>query len=123
MTNQEIECLLEAQRTYYRAGTTLPVSFRVAQLKKLYAAIEKYQEEISAALKEDLGKSRFEGFMCESGMALSEISYMIRHVRKWCEKSGCRPPRPVPRPELQTARALWQRADHEPVELPPPFDR
>ena len=86
MTNQEIQRLLEAQRAYYRAGTTLPVSFRVAQLKKLYAAIEKYQEEISAVLKEDLGKSRFEGFMCETGMALSEISYMIRHVGTWARK-------------------------------------
>ena len=86
MTNQEIQRLLEAQRAYYRAGTTLPVSFRVAQLKRLYKAIEKYQDEIGDALRADLGKSRFEGFMCESGMALSEISYMIGHVRKWARK-------------------------------------
>lgn len=86
MTSQEIQRLLEAQRAYYKTGATLPVSFRVAQLKKLYAAIEAYQEEIGAALTEDLGKSRFEGFMCESGMALSEISHMIRHVGKWARK-------------------------------------
>lgn len=86
MTNQEMQRLLEAQRAYYRTGVTLPVSFRVAQLKRLYKAIEKYQDEIGDALRADLGKSRFEGFMCETGMALSEISYMIRHVGTWARK-------------------------------------
>ena len=41
MTNQEIQSLLEAQRAYYRSGATIPVRFRVEQLKKLYAAVKK----------------------------------------------------------------------------------
>ena len=35
MTTQEIRTLLEQQRTFYRTGATIPVSFRVQQLKKL----------------------------------------------------------------------------------------
>lgn len=81
MTNQEIQALLEKQRAYYRTGATIPVSFRMAQLKKLYSAVKRHEKQIGDALKSDLGKSHYEGFMCESGLALSEISYMLRHVR------------------------------------------
>ncbi len=86
MTNQEIQVLLEKQRTYYRSGVTIPVKFRIEQLKKLYATVKKYQTEISDALKSDLGKSHYEGFMCESGLVLTEISYMIKHTKKFAKK-------------------------------------
>ena len=86
MTNQEIQALLEKQRAYYRTGATIPVAFRIAQLKKLYAAVKKYETDINDALKADLGKSHFEGFMCESGLVLSEISYMIRHTRRFARR-------------------------------------
>ena len=86
MTNQEIKDLLEKQRHYYRTGATLPVKFRIAQLRKLYAAVKRYEMEISAALRMDLGKSAYEGFMCEIGLALSEIAYMIRHLRRFSRR-------------------------------------
>lgn len=86
MTNQEIQSLLEKQRAYYRTGATISVKFRIEQLKKLYCAVKKYQDEINAALNDDLGKSGYEGFMCESGFALTEISYMIKHVKKFAKR-------------------------------------
>ena len=86
MTSQEIQTLLEKQRAFYRSGATLPVSFRIAQLKRLYAAVKQHEKEINAALKADLGKSAYEGFMCESGLVLSEISYMIRHTRHFARR-------------------------------------
>ena len=92
MTDQEIRSLLERQRAYYRSGVTVPVAFRVEQLKKLYGAVKKYQNEINDALESDLGKSHYEGFMCESGLALTEISYMIRHVRRFAKRRSVRTP-------------------------------
>ena len=86
MTNQDIQSLLEKQRAYYRSGVTIPVKFRVAQLKKLYAVVKKYQTEINDALTADLGKSHYEGFMCESGLVLTEISYMIKHTKKFAKR-------------------------------------
>lgn len=86
MTNQEIQSLLDKQRTFYRSGATIPVSFRIAQLKKLYATVKKYETEVNDALKTDLGKSHYEGFMCESGLVLSEISYMIRHTKRFAKR-------------------------------------
>ncbi len=86
MTGQEIAALLERQRAYFRSGVTIPVKFRVEQLKKLYATVRKYQDEINDALTADLGKSHYEGFMCESGLVLTEISYMIRHTRRFAKR-------------------------------------
>ena len=73
MTGEQITNLLEKQRKYYKSGVTIPVKFRIEQLKKLYATVKKYQTEVNDALTSDLGKSHFEGFMCESGLVLSEI--------------------------------------------------
>ena len=86
MTSAEIQSLLERQRKYYKSGATIPVKFRVEKLKKLYAAIKKYETEVNDALTADLGKSHYEGFMCESGLVLSEISYMIRHTKKFAKR-------------------------------------
>lgn len=80
---KDIGSVLESQRSFFQSGATLPVEFRVAMLKKLYGAIEKYKDDISEALKKDLGKSEFEGYMCEIGLVKSEITYMLRHVRKF----------------------------------------
>ncbi len=86
MTSEQISNLLEAQRAYYKSGVTIPVKFRIEQLKKLYATVKKYENEVNDALKSDLGKSNYEAFMCESGLVLSEISYMIRHTRRFAKR-------------------------------------
>lgn len=86
MTNEQIASLLDKQREYYKSGVTVPVDFRIEQLKKLYAAIKKYENEISQALHTDLGKSDYESFMCEIGLVLSEITYMIRHTKKFAKR-------------------------------------
>ena len=83
MNTRNIDEILEAQRKYFDSGITLPVKFRIQMLKKLYAAVKDHEKEIEAALTADLGKSTFEGFMCEVGLSLSEISYMIKHTRRF----------------------------------------
>ena len=86
MTKEQIHALLETQRAYYHSGVTIPVKFRIHQLKKLYTAVKNHEKEINDALQSDLGKSPFEGFMCEIGMTLSEISYLIRHTKSFSKK-------------------------------------
>ena len=90
-----IQELLARQRAYFQTGATLDVDFRIQMLKRLYTAVQTHEAEISAALTADLGKSDFEGFMCETGMTLSEISYMIRHTKKFATR------RRVPTPLAQ----------------------
>ena len=54
--------------------------------------IEANEEKILEALKLDLGKSSTESYMCEVGLALSEISYMIRHTRSFAKEKRVRTP-------------------------------
>lgn len=88
----KINEILENQRNFFASGATIPVKFRVAMLKKLYNAIKKYEKEINAALSADLGKGDFEGYMCETGLALTEISYMIRHTKSFAAEKRVRTP-------------------------------
>lgn len=81
-----IDSLVKKQREYFQSGETLSVNFRVKMLLKLYKAIKKYEAEITQALKEDLGKCEFDGFMCETGLVLMELNYMIRHVNSYASK-------------------------------------
>ena len=92
MTSQEIQALVEQQRKFYKSGATLSLKFRKEQLKKLYSAVKTRESEINDALRSDLGKSSYEAFMCESGLALTEISYMIKHLRKLARPARVRTP-------------------------------
>lgn len=86
MTAQEIALILDEQRKFFLSGETLPIKFRKQMLKKLYASVVFHKEEILSALTSDLGKSDFEGFMCEVGLSLTEISYMIKNVKKFAKE-------------------------------------
>ncbi len=86
MKINDIDRVLAAQKSFFLSGETLDVNFRVKMLKKLRAAILSHQDEINDALTQDLGKSDFEGFMCETGLSMSEISYLIKNVRKFARK-------------------------------------
>lgn len=83
MEKSQIEALLEKQREYFSSGATLPAGARIAALKKLKSTIIAREKDIFEALKIDLGKSGFESYMCEVGMTLSEISYMLKHIRSF----------------------------------------
>ena len=92
MTAQEIGALAAKQREFYRSGATLSLSFRRAQLKRLYDAVMKHETEITDALRADLGKSAYEGFMCEAGLALTEISHMIKNLKRYAKRKRVKTP-------------------------------
>ena len=79
----QIEQLVNTQRAYFSSNETFSVEFRIAALKKLKRSIKNHEKDILDALYADLGKSETESYMCEIGLTLSEISYQIRHIRKW----------------------------------------
>ena len=92
MTEQEIKDLVTRQRKYFQTGATLPVSVRVDALKRLYGVISGCEKEIHTALKRDLGKSGFESYMCETGLVLEEISYMLNHIHRFAREKNVRTP-------------------------------
>ena len=78
--------ILEKQKDFFRSGKTLDIAFRVEYLKKLKQTIKDYEELIFDALFKDLGKSRTESYMCEIGLVLDEISYMIKNIKKFAKE-------------------------------------
>ena len=84
-TNDEatIRQIVEAQRNFFRTGTTLPVKWRITQLKRLKAAVLAHEKEFVDALAEDLGRSYVEAYLCDVGPIVVEINEMIRDLRRW----------------------------------------
>ena len=77
------EKIIEAQRDYFKTHITLNVKLRLGYLKKLKATIKGMEKTIISALKTDLGKSAEESYMAEIGMVLEDLSYHIKHLKKW----------------------------------------
>ena len=91
-TESAIEAVVDKQRQYFRTGETLPVKFRIRQLKKLKAAIIANEKTLEEALAKDLGRSAVEAYLCDIGPTIVEINETIRGLRKWaraeCHYSG-----------------------------------
>ena len=103
MNPQEISQLVSDQRAYFASGATLDVNDRIAALKKLRAALLENEAAIAAALYSDLGKSPEESYMCETGLVVSEISYLLKHIRSFAREKT------VPTPLAQFASRSYQK--------------
>ena len=88
----DIHEILKSQREFFHTGATLSVDFRIRMLKKLHQAISANENEICRALASDLGKSDYESYMCEVGMVLSELTYMIRRTPAFAADRRVRTP-------------------------------
>ena len=80
-----IHRIVARQREYFRSGATRPVSARIKALKRLRQEIRNREGILLDALKADLHKCRFEGYMCEVGMCLDELGYLIKNVSDWAK--------------------------------------
>lgn len=87
-----IENIIEAQRKHFQTHKTLDVKTRLAYLKKLKATIIANEDDIAAALKADLGKSKNESYMAEIGMVLEDLGNHIKHLKKWAKPKRRRSP-------------------------------
>ncbi len=86
MNEQAISDIVERQRTFFRTEKTLDLPYRRQALLALQEAIRSHEEAINAALQSDLGKSAAETYMCETGMTLSELSYMLSHMNRFARR-------------------------------------
>lgn len=82
MTKEQVSAIVSAQRAYFDTHATLPVEFRINALRALKQALIDNEARITSALSADLGKSPMEGYMCEVGMTLSEISWFLKHLHR-----------------------------------------
>ena len=79
----DIQSLVQAQRSHFQTGAALGLTARRTALKRLGAAIRAHERDIIAALMADLNKSSTEGYMCEVGLTLSELSFVEKRLARW----------------------------------------
>lgn len=103
MNEQEIQRLTDRQRSWFLTGATLSIEHRIKALTRLKACILEHENAIQEALYKDLGKSGFESYMCETGLVLSEISYMLKHIRRFARETT------VPTPLAQFCSRSYQK--------------
>jgi len=111
----EIQLCLSEMQAFFQSGTTLGISWRKEQLKRLKDGIRSYEKQILNALYEDLGKTDFEGFATELGIVYAEIDEHLKHL----EAGQIQHPL-FSLQILYHCPAAGHRADHEPLELPVP---
>ena len=86
MTREAVASIVEKQRAYFSTGATLPIECRIAALKLLRQTLLDNEQTVAAAIKQDLGKSAEESYMCETGLVISEISYLLKHIRRFAKE-------------------------------------
>ena len=82
-TEESIREIVAAQRRFFRTGETLPVRWRIKQLKRLKEAVIAHQDELIKALQDDLGRSVTEAYLCDIGPIITEVNEMISGLRRW----------------------------------------
>jgi len=87
-----MKTIIEAQRAYFESGATLPLESRRMALCNLKKGIKKYEPEIMAALKNDLGKSSTESYMSEIASIYSDIDEAISKLGCWARPQHPRTP-------------------------------
>lgn len=82
-TTEKIHKIIDTQRAFFNTGATLPVSFRIAQLKKLREAVRSHEQAMIDALHEDLGRHATEAYFCDVGSVIMEINEALHGIRRW----------------------------------------
>lgn len=82
-TISEIQKTVEAQRAFFRSGTTLDINWRLKQLRALRDAVKAHETEFEDALHKDLGRSRVEAYLCDIGPVIVEINEILHGLRRW----------------------------------------
>jgi aldehyde dehydrogenase (NAD+) len=78
-----MEKLVKHQLNYFNSNATKPISFRIAQLKKLEVLIKSNEELLNEALRKDYGKGKFETFLTEFYVVYNEIKVAVKNLEEW----------------------------------------
>ncbi|KZE50769.1 aldehyde dehydrogenase [Rossellomorea marisflavi] len=80
---ENYQYLLSKQRTYFRTGETKSVAFRINTLNTLKSLVQKHEQNILDAVKQDLNKSELEAKRAEVGLVIGEIDFMVENLEEW----------------------------------------
>ena len=94
---ERIAALAVAQRAYFGSGATLGEAFRREQLRRLGAALKRWEQPLCEALWQDLHKSKEEAVLTELSIVEGEIRNHLRHLHRWMRwERRCTPLKMLP---------------------------
>ena len=96
-----IHATVSRQRAYFRSGATLPLRARKRALSALLRELTLREGALLAALRQDLGKATFEGYMTEIGLVKDELRFHLKHLDRWAKDT------PVPTPLVHFPSRSW----------------
>ena len=82
----QISCIVEAQRRFFKSGATLDITFRKRMLCKLLEAMEVYEQRLAQALWSDMHKSFEEAYLTELSIVKGEIKTHLNNIGKWTRR-------------------------------------
>ena len=82
--------IVKKQRQFFNSGKTQDIDFRKEQLQKLKTEIINYKNTILKALKADLNKPEFEGYL--EIITIREIDYALKQIKSWVKPKKVRAP-------------------------------
>ena len=86
----EAKLILETQKQYFLTRATRDVNALKNLLVKLRKEIISREEAIYEALYKDFKKSKFEAYLSEVGIIISEIDATLKHIDSWSKPKRVR---------------------------------
>mgnify|MGYP001210000887 FL=1 len=82
--------ILENQKVFFESGKTRDISFIKNKLKLLKESIINNEDVIHQALYKDFKKPKFEAYISEFGILISEIDHVLKNISKWSKPKRVR---------------------------------
>lgn len=83
MDPEDVADLVATLRTVHASGRTRPIEWRLAQLDGLARLVREHEDDITAALADDLRRDAPTAWIADIAPSLGEIEYARKHVKKW----------------------------------------
>ncbi|KAK1435170.1 hypothetical protein QVD17_00930 [Tagetes erecta] len=92
MSNYHLDLDLKELREAFNSGKTKESSWRISQLHGLLHILEDKENDISMALKKDLGKHHVEAYRDEIGTVVKSINNALANLKQWMAAKKTRLP-------------------------------
>lgn len=80
---EQAEEIVAKLRRTYATGRTLPLEWRLKQLKGIVRMMSEREDEMAKALAADLGRSPHDTWFGDVASTVGEAEYAIKHLKKW----------------------------------------
>ncbi len=78
-----MESIINTQREFFNSNATKPIAFRIEQLRKLKAALNAWEPELTKAIYQDFQKGVFNTYLTEFLGIYVDLDKSIKHLRSW----------------------------------------